>query len=203
MRLYLVAYLYALASIKPHRLKLENGWTSANKRYGTGNPGYAVSGGVVYLSGSVIGGTVGDNITTLPKAVTPTHFIYRLIYDFEGNAGFIVITPTGELQVFGSQAAGFASLAGISYPVPGTKWHDFTLTNGWQSGTPSTTPAPGLRGHQRRRLPGRRAVSPKYRRQWRVDRLDRCRQARQPGARRGRQLRQVRRHDRHELPRRG
>jgi hypothetical protein len=134
LRLYLVAYLYALASIKPHRLKLENGWTSANKRYGTGNPGYAVSGGVVYLSGSVIGGTVGDNITTLPKAVTPTHFIYRLIYDFEGNAGFIVITPTGELQVFGSQAAGFASLAGISYPVPGTKWHDFTLTNGWQSG---------------------------------------------------------------------
>src|ERR1022692_5197791 len=42
-----------------HRISGINGWRSAESRYGTGNPSWALQGGVVYLSGSVLrsGGT--------------------------------------------------------------------------------------------------------------------------------------------------
>jgi hypothetical protein len=124
---------YPLASIKPHSLKLEHGWLSDQGIYGTGNPGYAVSGGVVYLSGSLHGGTKPVALV-LPKAARPPHELYRSVYTLDGSTGTVVIRPNGQVQLFGTDAADYTSLAAISYPVAGTKWHDFFLTGAWKSG---------------------------------------------------------------------
>src|SRR5260370_4886320 len=43
----------APAVIRWHALHLRNGWVSSNGAYQTGSPSYAVSNGVVYLSGSL------------------------------------------------------------------------------------------------------------------------------------------------------
>jgi hypothetical protein len=124
---------YPLASIKPHSLKLEHGWVSDQAIYGSGNPGYAISRGVVYLSGSLHGGTKPVALV-LPKAARPPHEMYRSVYTSDGSTGTVAIRPNGQVQLFGASAADFTSLAAISYPVTGAKWHSFFLTGAWKSG---------------------------------------------------------------------
>src|SRR3984957_11035815 len=125
---------YPLPSIKPHSLKPEHGWRSDQGKYGTGDPGYAISHGVVYLSGSLHHGNKPVALV-LPKAARPPHEMYRSIYTFDGNPGSVVIRPNGQVELFGAHAARFTSLAAISYPVTGTNWHNFFLTGGWKSGS--------------------------------------------------------------------
>jgi hypothetical protein len=120
-------------SITPKPLALEGGWKSGQNSYSTGNPGYAVSKGVVYLSGSLLDGTQAD-MFTLPKPARPARELYIMVYTFDGNPGWILIEPTGVVEVSGSDSSGFTSLAGISYPVASAKWHKFTLGNHWISG---------------------------------------------------------------------
>ncbi len=134
---------FPLSSIKTHKLVLKNGWKSDQLAYGTGDPAYSVSKGIVYLSGSLTGGTNGSAAATLPKAARPGHQIYLSVYTAGGTLGILEILPGGGVLVYGKWAVGYTSLAGVSYPVSGTKWHNFKLINKWKSTAasyPSGTP---------------------------------------------------------------
>lgn len=129
----LAAVSYPTAAIKSRKLALRNGWQSSQPVYGTGDPSYAVSRGVVYLSGSLHDGT-SVVATVLPKAARPPRLMYVSVYEFDGSTGFLKILPTGQVEVFGTDATSYTSLADISYPASGAKWHDFALEDGWKSG---------------------------------------------------------------------
>jgi hypothetical protein len=129
----LAAVSYPTAVMKSRKLTLKNGWVSSQPAYDTGDPSYAVSGGVVYLSGSLHAGT-SHLAATLPKAARPNHELFVSVYTFEGAAGWLQIFRTGQVEVFGTDAVDYTSLANISYPVAGTKWHNFKLEDGWKSG---------------------------------------------------------------------
>ena len=128
------AVSYPAAAVKSTKLTLKNGWASSQPTYNTGNPAYAVSRGVVYLSGSMHGGTTSAPAFVLPKAARPAHVMYVSVYTFDGSTGFLEIFPNGQVDVEGAEAASYTSLASISFPVASTKWHSFTLEAGWKSG---------------------------------------------------------------------
>ena len=130
----LSAVSYPAAAITPHKLTLKNGWASSQPNYGTGNPAYAVSRGVVYLSGSMHTGGTAQLAFVLPKAARPAHLMYLSVYTFDGSTGWLQIRPNGQVNAEGSGAAQYTSLAGISFPVAGTTWHNFKLEAGWKSG---------------------------------------------------------------------
>ena len=127
------AVSYPTAAVKSTKLTLKNGWASSQPTYNTGNPAYAVSRGVVYLSGSMHGGTTSAPAFVLPKAARPAHVMYVSVYTFDGSTGFLEILPTGEVDAEGADAASYTSLASISFPVASTKWHNFKLEAGWKS----------------------------------------------------------------------
>jgi len=129
----LSAVSYPAASVTSHKLTLKNGWASSQAAYGTGDPAYAVSKGVVYLSGSMHTGGTSTLAFVLPKAARPAHVMYVSVYTFDGASGFLQILPSGQVNAQGAEAASYTSLASISFPVTGTKWHDFTLEGGWKS----------------------------------------------------------------------
>ena len=130
----LSAVSYPAAAITPHKLTLKNGWASSQPNYGTGNPAYAVSRGVVYLSGSMHSGGTAQLAFVLPKAARPAHLMYLSVYTFDGSTGWLQIRPNGQVNAEGSGAAQYTSLAGISFPVASTTWHNFKLEAGWKSG---------------------------------------------------------------------
>jgi hypothetical protein len=70
----------------------------------------------------------------LPKAARPARQMWISIYAFDGSTGFLQILPTGQVEVEGTDAASYASLANISFPVASTTWHTFKLEAGWKSG---------------------------------------------------------------------
>lgn len=72
--------------------------------------------------------------TLLPKAARPAHQMFVLVYTFGGTPGWLQILPTGQVEAFGPDAAYYTSLAGVSYPAAGAKWHTFALVDGWKSG---------------------------------------------------------------------
>jgi hypothetical protein len=125
---------FATSAIKSHKLTLENGWTSDQSVYSTGDPAYAVSNGVVYLSGSLAAGKTSWSAFVLPKAARPASELIISEYTFAGSTGWLRIMPSGKVQVFGTEAPEYTSLANISYPVASTKWHAFKLVDGWKSG---------------------------------------------------------------------
>lgn len=128
---------FPLPVIKSHTLALRNGWKSDQPTYSSGDPAYSVSKGVVYLSGSLTGGSNGSAAATLPKAARPKHQIYLSVYTYGGTTGTLEILPGGGILVSGNSAVHFTSLAGVSYPVSGTKWHNFKLINKWKSASAS------------------------------------------------------------------
>src|SRR6266852_5580017 len=69
----------AVTSVTWHKLNLLNGWKSSQSTWNTGNPSYAISGGVVYLSGSLHGGAGSSNFAILPKAARPAHWLYMTV----------------------------------------------------------------------------------------------------------------------------
>ena len=104
-----------------HSLQLINGWQSADPGNGTGSPRYAVSTGVVYLSGSLTqpAGS-NDQFTVMPSGARPGHVLYIPIYASQGAAGTVQVLPTGAIAVFSNTpgaAQAFSSLAGVSYPA--------------------------------------------------------------------------------------
>jgi hypothetical protein len=143
----------AVTGVTWHKLTLVNGWTSSQNFYGTGNPSYAISGGVVYLSGSLHGGT-NSNFAVLPKAARPAQWLYMTVYSSGGTRGTLLIKPDGEMLAYSTPAAdatNYTSLAAVSYPAAATTAHKLTLQNGWTSaqnqfhtGDPSYTVKNGI-----------------------------------------------------------
>jgi hypothetical protein len=124
---------YPASTVKSHKLTLTNGWLSEQGDWGTGDPAYAVSDGVVYLSGSLHDGTI-PLAFTLPKAARPARELYILVYTQDGSPGWLTIKPSGAVTADGSSASEFTSLAGVSFPVASTNWHKFALIDDWVSG---------------------------------------------------------------------
>jgi hypothetical protein len=128
----LAAVSYPTASIARHKLTLANGWTSQQQQYNSGDPAYSIKNHVVYLSGSLAGGT-NTTFAVPGPAVAAGHFFYRSVYAFAGAVGQFSMNPAGTMSAFGSAAQQFTSLAGVSYPVAGVTRHKLTLLNGWKS----------------------------------------------------------------------
>jgi hypothetical protein len=127
----------AVTGVTWHQLTPINGWHSAQTHYGTGNPAWTVRNGVVYLSGSVLqtSGTNGE-VAVLPAAARPSRALYITVYTLDDTQGFLTIYPTGQVYASAtpySNAQGFSSFAGISYPAPSMATHKLTLKNGWVS----------------------------------------------------------------------
>src|SRR5262249_28697291 len=61
----------AAVTVTWHELNLVNGWVSSQGDWNSGDPSYAISGGVVYLSGSLHGGISHSVFAVLPKAARP------------------------------------------------------------------------------------------------------------------------------------
>jgi hypothetical protein len=112
-------------SVAPHTLALDNGWQSAQGLYGTGDPSYSVSNGVVYLSGSLYQPSGTNQIfAVLPKADRPKHELYikAMVYtpNTVAQTGTVKIEPDGAMWAYstsGNAARLYTSLAGISYPL--------------------------------------------------------------------------------------
>jgi hypothetical protein len=137
---------YPVPTMKSHKLGLEHGWVSSQSVWNTGDPSYAISGGVVYLSGSMQGGT-SPVATVLPKAARPAQLLVIQVYNYAGATGRLKILPTGQIEALGSSAVSYTSLAGVSYPAVGATWHSFSLATAsadWTSGAAKYhTAAPG------------------------------------------------------------
>jgi hypothetical protein len=131
---------YPVSGLTWHTLPLLNGWRSANSAWHTADPAYAVSHGVVYLSGSALQATGTDaTLAVLPKIARPTHWLYITVYTYTGTSGFLVIKPDGSVSAYTNTsepqpyAQQFTSLAAVSYPASGTTWHKLHMINGWKS----------------------------------------------------------------------
>jgi hypothetical protein len=134
----LSAVSYPAAGTAWYKLALVNGWKSAQTFYKTGDPAYTITGGVVYLSGSLRQPTgTSTEFAVLPKAARPTVEMKLTVAEFTSGTGSLLIWPSGVMRVTGSppiRARLFTSLAAIAYPAAGTIWHKLALTNGWQTG---------------------------------------------------------------------
>jgi len=107
--------------LRQHSLRLIHGWQSADPGTGAGRPRYAVSAGIVYLSGSLRQPTwSNDEFAVMPKGARPGHVLYIPIYASQGATGTVQVFPNGTIAVFSNTpgaAEAFSSLAGVSYPV--------------------------------------------------------------------------------------
>jgi len=107
------------SSINFHRLTLINGWKGGGTS-GTGSngpPGYAISGGVVYLRGALHGGGSAQ-FAVLPRAARPAHDLWIPVVNANQGDGAIFIRRNGVMSLLNpnANAAVFSSLAGVSYP---------------------------------------------------------------------------------------
>lgn len=125
----------AATGVSWHKLALFNGWQSSQTAYQSGSPSYAVSRGVVYLSGSMHGGT-NPYFASLPAGARPAHTLYLPVYTFTATRGELVIHSDGGMYIVSdpvSNAPAFTSLAGVSFPTSAITRHKLTLVNGWTS----------------------------------------------------------------------
>jgi hypothetical protein len=113
-------------TVRLHPLKLVNGWKSAARTaFNSGGPSYAVSNGVVYLSGGIYQPRQGKaEFAVLPRGARPATNVFITVSIDEGlaNFGTLFISPKGVMEVYVPSAAGtpasdFSSLAGVSFPL--------------------------------------------------------------------------------------
>jgi len=99
-----------------HKLTLRNGWTTASG--GVSAPSYAVSAGVVYLTGGMHqpSGTA-RKFAILPRAARPKHTLWIGVFSEATTSAFVEILPSGAMLIGGDDRQFFASLAGVSFPV--------------------------------------------------------------------------------------
>ncbi len=119
-----------------HRLTGINGWHSGQSRYSTGDPSWGISGGVVYLAGSVIRSSgTSTLLAVLPSQARPSHQLFITVYTLNDTTGSLVISPNGKMRAYNGtgNAAGFTSLAGVSFPARTLAQKKLTLLNSWQS----------------------------------------------------------------------
>jgi hypothetical protein len=118
-----------------HQLHLINGWAEARgPSFPVGNAAYSIINGVVYLTGGIkrISGAK-DEFAVLPKAARPVHLEYLPVISLGIASAAVDIWPSGKMNAFYGDAAGYTSLDGISYPAAGTRWHKLALTTRWTS----------------------------------------------------------------------
>ncbi len=130
----------SVTAVAWHRLALRNGWRSARSPvYDVANPSYAVSGGIVYLDGSLhqVSGAKTE-FAILPRTARPARTVYLTVFSgtAAGVPGTVEIRPNGVMTA--SSPAGssrlLTSLEAVSYPAAGGRWTTMTLRTGWQSG---------------------------------------------------------------------
>jgi hypothetical protein len=128
---------YPAKAMAMSALSLENGWQSSDTQYGTGDPSYSVSNGMVYLSGS-LNQPAGDIqvFGVLPPAARPAHTTYLNVYGFDGGITELEIDTNGSMLAYEGGAQQYTSLAGVSFPVASAATNQITLINGWQSAQP-------------------------------------------------------------------
>jgi len=128
---------YPAQAMAMSTLPLANGWQSSDSQWGTGDPSYSVSNGMVYLSGSLNQPT-GDNqvFGVLPPAARPAHPMYLSVYTFDGAIGELEIDTNGDMLAYEGGAQLYTSLAGVSFPVASAAANPLTLINGWYSAQP-------------------------------------------------------------------
>jgi hypothetical protein len=118
-----------------HQLHLLNGWAEARgPSFPVGNAAYSIINGVVYLTGGIKRASgAKDEFAVLPKAARPVHLQYLPVISLGIVSAAVDIWPSGKMDAFYGDAAGYTSLDGISYPAAGTRWHRLALTTHWQS----------------------------------------------------------------------
>ncbi|HEX9035342.1 MAG TPA: hypothetical protein VF834_26160 [Streptosporangiaceae bacterium] len=127
------------AGITWNRLTGINGWHSGQSKYGTGDPSWGISGGVVYLSGSIIRASGTSTLfAVLPSQARPAHKLWITVYTLNGTTGTLYIDTSGKMNAeinatSTSSPAGYTSLAGVSFPAKTTAQSKLTLVNGWKS----------------------------------------------------------------------
>jgi len=146
-----ISFPAAWTAEQPITLDPHWGWQSADSQWGTGNPSYHVSDGVVHLSGSVFnpgGGGSASNLGVLPSAAWPAADTLPTVYTYGGTVGNLNIFTEGSIGATytglgGTEAnsTAFTSLAGVTYPAAGSAETPLPLLNGWQSGQPPTWPS--------------------------------------------------------------
>jgi hypothetical protein len=107
-----------------HALSLRNGWQPGQKNFGSsiGNPAYAVSNSIVYLTGVTDRTTltVPSEIGLLPKSARPKHDLWFEAFNYASTGesqievrsnGQVIVLGTGNDQYY------FTSLAGIEFPL--------------------------------------------------------------------------------------
>jgi len=116
----LAAISYPAPGATWYKLTLINGWKSAQRLYGTGDPAYAVIGGVVYLSGSLhTNSGTSTWFALLPAAARPAYWLFMTDYTLGGTVGSLQAGPSSLIQAYSrpaSYARQYTSLAAISYP---------------------------------------------------------------------------------------
>jgi hypothetical protein len=116
-------------------LSLQNGWQSEQSVYDSGDPAYCIDSGYVYLSGSLAQPSNGsDFFAQLPQQARPASNMYLSVYTYGGTTGAVTIYTNGAMYAWGGKATSFTSLAGVTYPAPGTAETPLTPLNGWQAG---------------------------------------------------------------------
>jgi hypothetical protein len=131
---------YPARSLPSHKLTLKNGWKSSQTRRNTGNPSYDVSRGIVYLSGSLHGGT-SLVFATLPKAARPANDLYITVYTWHGTTGTLFVSPRGVLKAYAGGTRSFTSLAGVSFPAASVTTNLLAMLSGWTAGCCGGGPA--------------------------------------------------------------
>jgi hypothetical protein len=118
-----------------HKLGTTGGWHGPPGHLGEGDPSWAVAGGVVYLTGTLIrsrGGAAAP-FAVLPERARPSHTLFISVLTYHGAAGTLVIHPNGRAFADGANAPRFTSLDGLSYPAGSTSLQNLTLIGGWNS----------------------------------------------------------------------
>jgi hypothetical protein len=139
---------YPDAAVSPTDMTLKNGWQSADSIYGTGDPAYSVTSGVVHLAGSLRRpagpaqpGTGQNVATSLPAQVQPPDSCFSTAsYTYGGGLHELGIAPYSG-DVFGTLDSNYTGLAGINYPAYGAPWQALTLLHGFTDNLCNTGPA--------------------------------------------------------------
>ena len=122
VRTSLASATFPLAGTRLTKLTLSNNWKPAAAALGTGIPSYALSGGIVCLSGAITNSktTAPMAFATLPPAIRPLHTVFTIADIKNGSGALIGVSLAGQTLIDSSSptfARLMTSLASVCYPV--------------------------------------------------------------------------------------
>jgi hypothetical protein len=100
-----------------HKLTLRNGWMPSSG--GVGAPSYAISAGVVYLTGAMHQqlSDTARKFAILPRGARPKHVLWIAAFSEDSTSASLEVLPSGAMLIGGKNRQFFASLAGVSFAV--------------------------------------------------------------------------------------